>query len=222
MLARSGVCKCDARCVKIVAPERWQQFAANALLMRRAVERVTHHRESECGKMDADLVRAAGVQISFDEREIAKTLAQAPIRAGFAAFTAAAGHARTAVQIARYRQFDNSSSALHPAVEQRDICLLHTAVAKFFDQFQVCGIVARDHNCARSSFVQAMHDPRSQRTADGGEPSVTETIQEGGDQRASVRSCAWMDDHSRGLVHYGDVGVFIKERQRNIFWFDAG
>jgi len=66
-----------------------------------------------------------------------------------------------------------------------------------------------------------MHDARSQRTPDCREPTVTETIQERGDQRASVRSCAWMNDHSRRLVHYGDVSIFVQKRQRNIFWLDA-
>ena len=38
----------------------------------------------------------------------------------------------------------------------------------------------------------------------------------------AVRSRAGMHDDSRGLVHHGDVRVFVKERQRNIFCCDAG
>ena len=110
--------------------------------------------------MHADLVRAAGVQVRFDEREIAETQAQPPIRARFAAFAAAAGHARTAVQIARDGQLDRPFSSLHHAMQQREVCFLHATLAKFLDQFQMCGVVARDHNRPGSSFVQAMHDAR--------------------------------------------------------------
>jgi len=51
----------ETRCVQEVAAERRKHFPADAFLARCAVDRVADHGRTERGKVDADLVRAAGV-----------------------------------------------------------------------------------------------------------------------------------------------------------------
>src|SRR5271154_3171164 len=91
-----------------VASERWQRFAADQFLMRCSVQRVADYRKRQRGKMHANLMRAPRVQVRFDKKNRAKPQKKPPIRAGFAAFTAAGGHARAAAQVARDGQFDAS------------------------------------------------------------------------------------------------------------------
>ena len=56
--------------------------------------------------MHANLMRAARVQVRFDQRKCPQTQTHAPIGARFAPFAATCRHARAAMQIARDGQFD--------------------------------------------------------------------------------------------------------------------
>jgi len=108
--------------------------AVNRLDPRRAIERVADHGESERGEMHAQLMRAARVQVRFDQRERAEEKFRGPIGARGAAIAAACGHARAPAQIARYRQLDSSGLLAHLSVQQRHVSFFHQAFLKLLDQ----------------------------------------------------------------------------------------
>ena len=67
--------------------------------------------------MYAELMRAAGVQIGFDERECAEEKFGGPVGAGGAAVAAAGGHAGSAAQVTGYGKFDAAGLFAHFAVQ---------------------------------------------------------------------------------------------------------
>jgi len=96
----------DARGMEEISAERRQSSIADPLLAGRAVNCIAYYRASKCGKMDANLVRAARMEVCFHEREIADVSERTPVGAGFAAFAAACGHSGAAMKIARNGKFD--------------------------------------------------------------------------------------------------------------------
>ena len=83
---------------------------ADAQLRRRAVERVANDRMMQRGKVHADLMRAAGVELDFDERGGVDAGEDAPVGAGFAGVgeggAAARGHADAALGVAADGEID--------------------------------------------------------------------------------------------------------------------
>lgn len=120
--------------------------------------------------MDTNLVRAARVQVGFNESEIADVSQRAPIGASFTSFAAARGHARAAVKIARDGKFDAPGFAVWFAVQQGDILFLDETIAECGGKFGMRGIGASYNDCAGSVFIEPMNDAGTQRAAGGGEP----------------------------------------------------
>jgi hypothetical protein len=67
-----------------------------------------------------------------------------------------------------------------------------------------------------------MHDARPERAADSGQTRSAEAIEKRGDHGAGGDAGTGMDDHARGFVHDGEVGVFIQDIEGDGFGFDAG
>jgi hypothetical protein len=165
--------------------------------------------------MDAKLVRAARVQSRFDEGEAAEKQLRFPIGARGPAFAPAGGHSHAPMQIAGYGQFDSSCRRLQLAVEQRNVNFLDFALLKFFHELSMRRVISRHDQCAGSSFVEAVHNSRAQRSADGGERA--EAIEKRGRQRSQDISAPGMHHHSGGLVDDGEVLIFVKDIQRDRF-----
>src|ERR1700751_6393902 len=106
-------------------PAEWRKLSgADSFLAWRAVKSVTDNGGAESRKMNANLMRAAGVEIRFDQREAIEMQAHSPIGARFAAFAPSRRHARSAVEIARNWQVHASFFAFQFPVRQRHIWFL--------------------------------------------------------------------------------------------------
>jgi hypothetical protein len=92
--------KSDSRGMQEISAERRKLSGADSFLAWRAVKSVTDNGGAESRKMNANLMRTAGVEIRFDQREAIEMQAHAPIGARFATFAPSRRHARTAVEIA--------------------------------------------------------------------------------------------------------------------------
>ena len=187
--------------VEKIPAELGQGGCAGAFFARGAVECVADDGTPERGEMDAKLVRAAGVQTGLDQTETAEKQFRFPVRSRGPAFAAARGHSGAAVQIAGYGQLDSPSLCFQFAVEQGDVNLLDLALLKFFHEFSMRGVGARDDEHAGGFFVEAMHDSGAQRPADGGERA--EAIEKRGCQRSENISASGMHHHAGGLIDYG-------------------
>jgi len=81
---------------------------------------------------------------------------------------------------------------------------------------------ARDHDRAGGLLVEAVHDSRTQRSADGRQSrDSAEAMQQRGDHRAAGHARARMDDHAGRLVDDGDILVFVENVERNGFRLDT-
>ena len=157
-------------------------------LLWRAVESVADYRMAERSHVDTNLMRAAGIDFHFDQRELAKGSVQATddavVRDGFAASRAARGHPDAADRVAADRRVDGSAIFLRPAVHQRDISLLHFALGKLLGQLAMRFVVFRYDDQSAGFFVEAVDDARPQLPAHGRQRR--EVMQQGVDQGAAI------------------------------------
>jgi hypothetical protein len=102
--------------------------------------------------VDADLMRAACVQVRFDKSKAAELSKCSPIRARFTSFAAASGHARPATKIAGYRKLNpagfDARFSVWLSVKESDICLLNKALAEGCCKLGMGGVRACDDDGA--------------------------------------------------------------------------
>ena len=139
-----------AACRK-VRPSLGRALVADARHVRRAIDGVASNRMADRGKMHANLVRAAGVQPRFHQRERFETQKHAPVRARLAPFAAPRGHAGAPYQIARDRQRDRAGIFRQAAMKQRQIVFLNVPLLKLIGQRAMRRVISRHHQ-ARPRF----------------------------------------------------------------------
>src|ERR1051326_133580 len=109
------------------------------------------------GQMHANLVRPAGFDLYFEQRELAvhpfNLLFDVPMRNGFAATTAPRRHARAANKVPADRGVDGPPRLLHPAVDQRGVGFLDLSAGELLRQLSM-----RDRKSTR---LNSSHIPLS-------------------------------------------------------------
>ena len=134
--ARARLLKSDFRGVKKIPAERRQRTPADMQLAGGAIKRIAHDRMAQRGKMDADLVRAAGVDLHFEERGRSDASQHSPVGARFPGIGQrggpAGGHAGAAIRVAGDGKFDAAAIFCQQSLHQRDVGFLNAAFAKGF------------------------------------------------------------------------------------------
>ena len=120
---------------------------------------------SYSNKMRANLMRAPGARLGFDQREIPQAQQHAPIGLGRAAMREACRHARSALRIARDRALTSSGIPGQPAMKQRDIRLFDCARAELLAKNAMGDIIARYDHGSGGAAVQPVHDSRTKISA---------------------------------------------------------
>src|SRR5437899_854807 len=142
-------------------------------LPRGPVKCVTCNRMAGRGQVHTDLMRPSRFDPHLQQGKLAvrafNLLCNLPMCDGLAPWpalaTTARGHARAADWITADGRVDRSFCCFHPAVHQRDVCLLYLAPRELFRQLSV-GYVRLGHQHQAAGFlVQTMHDSRPQLSA---------------------------------------------------------
>lgn len=218
-LAGPGLTKAELYCMKEIPAERRHGTSSYAQLPCRAVQRVSHDGMSERGKVHANLVCAAGVQVCFNQRCVVDAQQRAPIGASFSSFgqhdAAAGGHARATFGVAPDRQVDAPVSFLQHALHERDISFLDLAPPERLAKLRVRKVILRNQDHAGSVFIQPVNDPGTQSVCSLGQllPPPKQRV----DQRPASNPRAGMNRHASGLIHCDDVFILIKQIERNRF-----
>jgi len=209
--------------VEEIAVQRGQRDFSNAKLRGCAVERVTNDGVAKSGEMHADLVRAAGVELNFEERGGIDAGEDAPVGAGFASVAendaAAGGHAGATLGVAGDGEVNGAAIFFQKALHESDVGFLDLALAKGFAESGVSGVIFGDEDDAGGVFIEAMHDAGAECIT-----TLRESLaaaEEGVDQGAVRGAGAGVHGHAGGLVDGDDVGVFVEDIEGNGLWFGA-
>jgi len=212
--------------VEKIATKRRKKLLANALLSRRPIYGVTDDRTAKRGKVHADLMGAARMQISFNQSVIPDMRKGAPVGACLASFATARGHARAAMQVASDGKLNAARFApgfrIRATVKECDIFLGDKPIAEGTGESGVSSIAAGDDDGAGCFLIQPVNNSRPQRASHRRKPGgASETMEERSYERAVFRAGAGMNDHARGLVDHNDVFIFVENVERNRLRLDA-
>src|SRR5581483_32826 len=118
------------------------------------------------GKMDADLMSAAGINLHVQQREFPvlriNALADSVMGNSFASALAARGHTGPANAIAADAAGYRPTILLHGSVNQGNIGFVYLATAELSSEFAMCHFILGHNNEAAGFFVEAMNDSRAQ------------------------------------------------------------
>src|SRR6266446_3925384 len=95
-----------------IAPQRRHHDFSEAHLFRRTIKRVADDRTLERGEVHANLVRAPGVELDFQQRRVADSRENAPIGASFPGI----GNRSAAPGFALTRSPRTSPAAVFPGI----------------------------------------------------------------------------------------------------------
>src|ERR1051326_521829 len=156
--------------------------------------------------MNADLVRASGLQFDVEQSETIEPLPPA-IQRPRAAAAANNRHARAVRRIACEWLLDASGISLQSSVNECDVRLEHRAIAKLIGKIFERGFGFRDDEQAGRVAIQTVHDAGADTGAAAGK--LFKVISECVCERARVNSRGGMDHEARWFVHADERLVFV-------------
>ena len=197
---------------KAVAGHRIGHLAASHRL---AIHRIADHPVPEMRHVNADLVRAAGLQPAFhDAGKRRQPADHRPVGGGIAAVR----HHRLFLAVARRpakRGLDPALGFRRHAPGDRQVVPVEIMRREHLGQLLVRGIAFRRHHHPGCVLVQPVDDARAHHPADAGQ-----AVAAMGDQRVDEGAVglarAGMDHHAGRLVEDDDVVVLEHDIQRDV------
>src|SRR5438876_11055944 len=117
---------------------------------------------SERSQVHANLVRPSGIDLYFEQAELAVGRIQLPLHGvmadGFPPAGSSRGHTSTADLVAADVAVDGAALAFQPSLHQRQIPFLHLSPDKLCCQPPMRFVGLRYDDQPAGSFVQTMHD----------------------------------------------------------------
>lgn len=206
-----------------VSLQRGKCCAAHVQLARGTVKRVAQHRMAQRGKVHANLVRPAGMQLHFQQAGGTNAREDPPIRASGAGIRqkcrASRCHPGAPVRVARDGQFDSSRLFFDLSLDQCDIDFLDGSLPEGLRQLCVRVIISCYQQDTGSFLVKTVDNSRPQRIVRFRERLAA--AEQRVYKRPGVIPCPGMNRHSCGLVHRDHIVIFVKNVQWNRFGFRA-
>jgi hypothetical protein len=192
--------------------------------VRGAVEGVAYDGVAEGLGVDADLVGAAGFDADFDEGEgtvgATDAFEDVEVGDGGASVGAASRHAGAAEEIAGDGEGDGGVVFFYVAVQEGEIGFRDLPLGEHLAELAMGAVVFGDEDEAAGLLVEAMDDAGAEIAAYVGE--FGEVEEKRVDQGASVAfvvrdTRAGVDHHAGGFVDDGEVLVFVKDFEGDVF-----
>ncbi len=179
-----------------------------------AIDLVAEQRVAYVRQVDADLVRAAGLQPAPQVRIAAVARDDLPMGDG-AAPAGHDGHALAVDGVARYRCVHRAGVGAHPPAHDALVDAREAVIGELGAQGEVGGVVLRRDDQPRGVAVYAVDYPGPPLAAYPGE-RVPAVVHERVDKRAVRVPRRGVDDHTARLVDHYDVRVLVHDVERDV------
>jgi hypothetical protein len=171
---------------------------------------------SQVFHVDADLVRAAGMEGAFDEcADAGEFLEHAPGGAGGAAAAVEDGHFFAVDRVASDLVLDGAGArAGEMALDEGEIDLGDGTAGKLPGEMGMGGVGEGNDKAAAGVLVEAMDDPGALLAADAGEGGAVG--EQGVDERVARVAGGGVDDEAGRLVEDEEIGVLEKDVEGDV------
>src|SRR5262245_37824435 len=136
--------KTESRSVQEIAIQR-TKLLSEFFIAAFAVDIVSYDRVADCSKMHPYLMRAAGPDPDFEKRTTTEFCKPFVLRVCGPTPRFPGSHFRADGRMSSYRQFDSSSIANEPAMDERGISFLNLSILKCFTQLSMSKVVLCDN-----------------------------------------------------------------------------
>ena len=188
-------------------------------LARAAVGRIADQGMAEMREMHANLMRAPGFQATLHKgrkRAGAKSLDDPIARTGFLAAAAHDRHSLAVEGVASDPSLDRACSRTRRTPNHGMVGTLDRMMRELLREAGHRALVLRGHKQSAGVLIEAVNDTGPCNTADSFERRAA-MRDKGVDERAGQIARSRVDDESARLLDHDEVGVFIHDRERNIF-----
>src|SRR5690242_14049144 len=121
-----------------------------------AIDVISHDRVTDRAQVNANLMRAAGLDLHLEQREFTDCFHNGVFRMRRASSVLQCGHACPDSRMSYDRFLYGSTGFCKPAMNQSDVSLLDLSILKRGAQLRMTGIVLCDQEQTRGPFVDAM------------------------------------------------------------------
>ena len=166
-------------------------------------------------EVDADLVRAPGVQRRLDIGGRREAFEHAEAGPRLAPFAGGDGHAFAVRRVPRDGGLDVALVVRHDAGDEGAVELHHRAFGELLREREVGLVVLGHEQAAARVLVEAVDDARPGDPADPAELSVA-MMEEGVDEGVLVMADGRMHHDAGRFVEHEHVGVLVEDLQRNV------
>ena len=182
-----------------------------------AIHVVTHHWMTDRRKMNSNLMGSPRVQMRTQQVSRSKAGKADEVRSCLPAVIDDC-HALSVSRVSRERFLNGQGVAVKMSPDHHRVTPLHSTGGDRRAQYPVRPLRFCDDEKTRCLLGEAVDNSRAIRSRTGGQ--ITASSHQRVDECARPVSRSWMNDHSRGLVHYEQVLVLEHHRQRNRFRSD--
>ena len=152
-------------------PRRVQELPAQAVQPGRAVLRIAAHGMADRQQVDADLVRAPGLQPHAQQRRARQRAVDLEVRDRRLGGVGVRRHARAHAAIAADRRLDRPGSSRRATLDQREVLAAHRARRERRLQRAVDVLALGDDEQARGLAIEPVHDPGAPLVLAAGDPA---------------------------------------------------
>ncbi len=179
-----------------------------------AIKCVAQQRMPGFGEVHANLVRAARVEVDFDQRRTLEPLHHPIQRDCWLAFAHPAGEAHPMDGVAPVQRLETAFRCSGGPVHDREIRLLDLSAFEAGLQRRHRLIVLRDDHATRRVFVEAVNDAGTKLPSHASQ--IRDPVKQRVDQRSIRVTCSGMYDHARCLIQDEEICVLIQHREGQI------
>lgn len=185
------------------------------------VKGIAHQRVAEVFEVNADLMRASGVEGAFDQARIRQFAQDAVLGGGSSPSPGFHnGHFFAVDGVAGDFFFDHAGFFGEMPGSEREVFFQYIAPGELFGERLVGQVIFGDHEAAAGFFVESVHDAGALCAADARERGTM--VEQRIDERAAGVARSGVHHHSGRFVEHQEIDVFKKDFQRNGFRLGAG
>jgi len=173
-----------------------------------SILRIAEHRVADGLQVDADLMRASGVQAQAQEREVTEGALDLEVGAGLARVRAVHGHAGAYARVASDGRLDRAGARGRSTVHEGEVLARDVPLRERLLQATMSLVRARDDEQAGGVAIEAMDDPGALGVGASGRGSA-EQLRE----RPGAMPARGVNHEAGGLVDDEQLGVFVGDRE---------
>jgi hypothetical protein len=191
------------------------------LVMAVAVRQIAHEGKAEELEMDANLVRASGMQDRLDKSGPAEPIEHTITGGGGPTQLIVHGHPFAMRRMSSDRRTDFPFLSLHFATNDRMVDFIDLSAGELSRKSNVGFVIFGYDKATAGFFIQPVNDPRAGHSTDAAQATLA-MMEQSIDERVFFMAGGGVNHQARLFVQHEQNVVLVQDIERNLFWLGFG